>query len=313
MGRKPTPPVEVPSLAGEQDAFQVVLTALLTMGSILFIMHKAMSSNKSKVASPGTWLASPTQNGAKYKWEMFNLYYSAVWISCFVAIVAFKLYESFDAAGYMAVCGGLTIPIFLLPLFDFAGISEAETCWHKRFSFRANLWMAIYSFIGNYWYTHYFYCILKAGYSMPSWRLNDVPIPLYFATFFYFCTYHSLSNAAIRKVCTSYSPSTMRALFLVLLVVFMSYVTAFMETFTISAYPDYFFEDRNMMYSIGSAFYGIYFLVSFPMFYRFDEWPRYHGPVSLLNSCVDSLGCGMLILLGLDFTRLLLGMPLTIK
>jgi hypothetical protein len=44
---------------------------------------------------------------------------------------------------------------------------------------------------------------------------------------------------------------------------------AFMETLTISAYPDYSFEDRDMAYKLGSAFYGIYFVVSFPMFYRY--------------------------------------------
>jgi cycloeucalenol cycloisomerase len=27
----------------------------------------------------------------------------------------------------------------------------------------------IYSHIGNYWYTHYFYTVLRAKYTMPSW------------------------------------------------------------------------------------------------------------------------------------------------
>jgi hypothetical protein len=30
-------------------------------------------------------------------------------------------------------------------------------------------------------------------------------------------------------------------------------------------------SDRHMAYTIGSAFYGIYFIVSFPMFLRLDE------------------------------------------
>ena len=41
----------------------------------------------------------------------------------------------------------------------------------------------------------------------------------------------------------------------------MSYVVAFMETMTISGFPYYAFENRSMAYSVGSAFYGIYFLV----------------------------------------------------
>ena len=27
----------------------------------------------------------------------------------------------------------------------------------ERYSFKANLWIFIFGFIGNYWYTHYFY------------------------------------------------------------------------------------------------------------------------------------------------------------
>lgn len=41
----------------------------------------------------------------------------------------------------------------------------------------------------------------------------------------------------------------------------MSYATAFTETLTISSFPYYSFEDRDMAYVVGSAFYGIYFIV----------------------------------------------------
>jgi hypothetical protein len=73
-------------------------------------------------------------------------------------------------------------------------------CLSCRYSFKANLWIAIFSFIGNYWYTHYFYSVLGARYTFPSHRLNDVPIALYFATHFYFVTYHTFSNLLLRKI-----------------------------------------------------------------------------------------------------------------
>ena len=57
----------------------------------------------------------------------------------------------------------------------------------------------------------------------------------------------------------------------------MSYSTAFMESLTICGFPYYSFEDRDMAYTLGSAFYGIYFLVSFPMFLRVDENVRANG------------------------------------
>jgi len=35
-------------------------------------------------------------------------------------------------------------------------------------------------------YTHYFYRVLKADYTFPAHRLNDVPLCLYFMTHAYF-------------------------------------------------------------------------------------------------------------------------------
>jgi len=106
-----------------------------------------------------------------------------------------------------------------------------------------------------------------------------------------------------------------------------SYFTAFMETLTISAFPYYSFEDRDKAYTVGSAFYGIYFLVSFPMFFFFDEdvdvvdWQaeakagggEKNGRVVMLwDTVVSSCGAGMMILCLLDFVRLTLRVPLTI-
>jgi len=42
------------------------------------------------------------------------------------------------------------------------------------------------SFPSPFRYTHYFYRVLKADYTFPAHRLNDVPICLYFMTHAYF-------------------------------------------------------------------------------------------------------------------------------
>jgi hypothetical protein len=39
---------------------------------------------------------------------------------------------------------------------------------------QANVWMAIFGFIGNYFWTHYFFNLLGAAYTLPSHRLNGV-------------------------------------------------------------------------------------------------------------------------------------------
>ena len=73
-----------------------------------------------------------------------------------------------------------------------------------------------------------------------------------------------------------------------------------------------------MAYVYGSAFYGLYFVVSFPGFYyldaRVDEDEDRAGrrEVTLVDAFTAACGHGMMILTLLDFVRLHLGMPLVI-
>lgn len=139
---------------------------------------------------------------------------------------------------------------------------------------------------------------------------------MYFATHFYFSSYHVFSNACLRKIKTTFKSGWKRRLLYVTTVVVLSYFTAFMETLTISSFPYYSFEDRNMAYSYGSAFYGIYFLVSFPAFLEFDEdidsASSLKKIVTLWDTLVQSCGYGMMILCLLDFVRLFTGIPLVV-
>jgi cycloeucalenol cycloisomerase len=160
--------------------------------------------------------------------------------------------------------------------------------------------------------------VLKAKYTMPAHRFNNVPIALFFATHFYFSTYHAFSNLMLRRVVTSFQKGLLRTVLYVAVVLSFSYFTAFMETLSISAYPDYSFEDRNMAYTVGSAFYGIYFIVSYPAFFRFDDdiddIDRQKGGkrISLYDTFVSSCGHGMMIMILLDFVRLYLDVPLVV-
>jgi len=69
-----------------------------------------------------------------------------------------------------------------------------------------------------------------------------------------------------------------------------------------------------MAYTIGSAFYGLYFVVSFPVYFGLDEVGV--SPLEgagLAGVALSSLGSGMLVLFLLDLTRLAFtGTPLTI-
>jgi len=258
------------------------------------------------------WLPSD-DNLAKQQFEIYALKYTAVWIAVFGVVVVTKAYESFDANAYMALCTSLALPYLLQPVLS-PMPAEKNLPLHMRYSFKANLWIALFSFVGNYWYTHYFYGILKAFYDFPSLRLNNVPLCLYFATHFYFVTYHSAANLLLRQIQTRYLAGKWRQALFWAVVVAFSYFTAFMETLTISSFEHYGFGvPRRTIYTLGSAFYGLYFLVSYPVFFLLDEnvnSAKGVQPHTLFQTVMESLGSGMAVLLLLDFCRLALGVPL---
>ena len=287
-------------------------------------------------------LPNPHTEPSKYCYEIFSWYYTCIWIGIFGFIVVSQCYEYFTAWGYLGVCGGLALPLLLQPILYPRACTpsivdddnkkkvidnpDIDRPWYERYSTKATLYLITYSFIGNYWYTHYFYSVLKAKYTMPSHRLNDVPIAMFLATHFYFTTYHvCVSNGLLRYVDTTYEKGWRKSLLFCYTVLFLSYFTAFMETLTISSFPYYSFEDRTVAYIWGSAFYGIYFIVSFPGFYYFDSYidgeeegvsttkkNKHHRIVTLMDTFAIACGHGMMILTLLDFVRLYLGIPLVI-
>ena len=253
---------------------------------------------------------------------------------CLGVLVPFKLYDRLNEWGYLAIGLAAALPCVLLPPFLESKAERAKPL-SQKYWVKANLWIAVFSFIGNYFWTHYFYQLLGASYTFPAHRLNDVscarascaegpsvpaawltprlaplqvPITLYLMTHAYFCLYHALSNMLIRRVrnaakghgALAQAASEAAAVFV------LAYATAYGETLTISHFPYYSFKDKAAMYKTGSLFYAIYFFVSFPMFFRMEEEPRGKS-FSLWRVVVDALAAGMLVTCLLDFWRLGVG------
>lgn len=288
---------------------------LAAMATMLFVLSAGLVRQHFGSSPYGL---APLTNLTKRKTELWFLKYAGVWISVFAVIVGSGCYERFSAETYLFVCGGLAAPLYLQPFAYPALTSEANLPLFKRHSFRANLWLAIFGFAGNYWYTHYFYSVLGAAYTMPSYRLNGVPIPMFFATHFYFCFYHALSNCLLRYI-DNFRPSPGRLAFKAAAVAAFAYLTAFLETLTIASFPYWTFKDRRKVYTLGSAFYSIYFVVSFPAYYYLDEAapnvvldPRNRSG-DLLPVVRGALAASFLVLCLLDFVRLALGIPLHIR
>ena len=158
---------------GVASSMAMILGTLIALlAGIVFLQ------TPSKSVSESTFIADPMTHKSKHAYEMFVLYYTPIWIGSFAIIVAFQLYESFTAWTYLYVCVGLSLPFLLQPLLlPSAGFGspDANRPWDCRYATKANVWLAIYSFIGNYWYTHYFYTVLKAVSILHTGRLPRLP------------------------------------------------------------------------------------------------------------------------------------------
>ncbi|KAI8823674.1 uncharacterized protein EV422DRAFT_365850 [Fimicolochytrium jonesii] len=241
---------------------------------------------------------------SKRNGETFFLVWSGVWIALLAFIVLSEAYESFTPWSYMHVGMFVAIPPCVLPLMFPGWCDDPALPWRRRYTTKANVWIGVYSFVGNYLWTHYFYHILHVKYTFDAHRLNDVPFALYLITHGYFHFYHVISSRLLRIVSRT-GPATTTLLRQSCVVLALSYATAFMEAFTIQGFPYYAYPDQRAMFTVGSLFYALYFCVSFPMFYRLDE--RVCQMWTMRRTLTDVLAACMGVTLLLDAWRIVVG------
>lgn len=63
-------------------------------------------------------------------------------------ILVFSLYEWMDKWEYLLVCGGLAAPLLLQPVLMPSLTKEASVPLLQRFCTKANVWIALFSFLG---------------------------------------------------------------------------------------------------------------------------------------------------------------------
>ena len=161
------------------------------------------------MGSESNWLS---RNPSKRSGELFHIIWSVIWISYFGYVVVSEVYKEWTDIGYMGCGLLLSIPNLLLPNL-FPSKADKDLPWVSRYVTKSWLWVAIFNFIANYFFTQYFFVLLGCYYSFPiTWMLNKVPIPLYLITQSYFQTYFILSNIMIRKL-RSFSSSSMISTF----------------------------------------------------------------------------------------------------
>ncbi|KAK4774909.1 hypothetical protein SAY86_009844 [Trapa natans] len=189
----------------------------------------------------------------------------------------------------------------------YVGKADRTMSWKDRYWVKASIWIIIFSYVGNYFWTHYFFTVLGAAYTFPSWKMNNVPHATFLLTHVCFLFYHVSSNMTLRRLRHSiaHMPKRVQWTFEAAWILALSYFIAYLETLAISNFPYYSFVDRSSMYTVGSLFYAIYFFVSFPMFLRIDE--KVGSPWDLPRVAIDALGAAMLVTIILDLWRIFLG------
>jgi cycloeucalenol cycloisomerase len=257
------------------DRVIVSVAACLLAATSLCVLAAGTCFRLPASAAAGAARRWTSANAAKAWAERLFLLSSVPWVALMVAIVASRAYEGLTPAGYLAVGVALAAPGLLAPALSAPPACEAGVALASRYWVRAHAWLAVVVFVGSYFWTHYFYSLLRATYTFRAHRLNDVPLAMYLAAHAYFVLYHAATNMALRRWWTSAFYARLpgapaRAAGTAALVVAMAWATAFAEAFTIQGFPYYHIEDRPRMYTVGSVVYGLYFVVTFPMHYELD-------------------------------------------
>ncbi|MES1921447.1 hypothetical protein MHBO_002978 [Bonamia ostreae] len=239
-----------------------------------------------------------SENVSKSKGEMFFVVWSVLVLILLSYIIVTKRFLYFEANDYMKTGLFLFIPCVLIPLL----CTERHLKWHQKYSTKANCFFFILAWISNYFWTNYFYSVLGVSYTFPAWRFNDVPFCLYLMSHSYFAFYHTIATLSIRTFSKFVSKNKV---FSFVVIIPLSLVLAFFEAYSLKNFPYYSFENERKMYTVGTVFYSIYFIVTFPVFYRIDE--KVGECWALETVITEALASCMAIFQLLDFWRLFIG------
>jgi len=173
--------------------------------------------------------------------------------------------------------------------------------WREAYWFKFNVYMFWWVFLATYFHTEYFFEVLGLRYRFEEVSLyldsalvgpeeatalqtyQKVPPSMYMNAIVFFAVYHVTAIIVMRRIRTmtdSWNSATGRFLawcgIVVIIASFWGWGETYMYFVLISHGDDpsginVWYENLDNMLRVGSWFYALYFVVSFPNFYRMDE------------------------------------------
>lgn len=191
--------------------------------------------------------------------------------------------------------------------------------WYRGWWFKFQLYVAVIVFFMTYFHTEYFFQVLGMRYRFDAVTLyfdsqllgppqatalanhERIPVGMYLNTMAFFTVYHIAGVVVIRRIYNfsrGWIPGA-RAIAFAASVVATAFFFAWAETFlyiTAPASTNVWYLDVPTMLKLGSWFYSLDFLCTFPNVYRLDERPD-HAPWSYFRILIEASGVCMFVLL----------------
>lgn len=257
------------------------------------------------VASKSTWFSA---NQSKAWGEKFFLIYSPVWMALMGITMATGIQKSFGDLGFLLHSMLVALPLIVIPLL-IRNEAALGRKWYQTYWFKANVYIGVFNFFGNYFGSEYFFDTLGMVYNYPAiqWNLDSallgtgeqkVPLIMYFLTQAYFMTYHTTAVVVLRKI----RNIPLLAWSFPIMIFVIGYFWAWMETRAMAnpmIAEAFYYKDMARMLAYGSIAYACYFVSSFPIFYYLDEKPEDNW--DLLRTTFAGLSASMLTFYLLDF------------
>lgn len=214
--------------------------------------------------------------------EKFFLLYSPVWMALMALMMLTGWVTQASDAQLLFHAAVVALPLGIVPALLHKRYSP-DIAWHQSYWFKANLYIFIFGFFGNYFGSEYFFDVLGMVYNMPNATTTldasllgksgqPVPLIMYLYTHAYFMTYHTSAVVVLRRIMSSGMP--LRRISFMPVVFLVGYAWAWMETRAMAnplMTSTFYYEKMPAMLAYGSVIYATYFIASFPIFYFIDE------------------------------------------